>query len=306
VLVGGGRETIGTCKRSAGARNPDVFCKYMYFILFFIARLKRARNTMRRRGVDPSSNRRLHCTLTPSVSVRDAYNTTLTLDMATAVHFGDSFNWDQEEEKSLRGERRRKERKQKRRTMAETKEAQLHLVLLTLLDAEHHDDVLKVFESRDYAAAVFDSMVKKAQINTEDHSTRSKQLEEFRNVWPGLSDDGKAKFDEFFAAVGLLFERKFGLVDSESSEDDEKTLQKAKSKAQFSTRWFSVNETETVLRLESGVGKVVVQSLPGTFTTREPIFKDKADSQEENVKEDEDDKKEATTEKPTKRSRTEE
>lgn len=223
--------------------------------------------------------------------------------MAAVVHFGDSFNWDQEEEKSLRGERRRRERKQRRKKMAEAREAQLHLVLLSILDTKLHRDVLEIFESQGYALAAFDSMVKEAQINTEDHNTRSEQLKEFRKVWPRLTDDGKAKFTDFFFAVSHPFEKKFGLVDSESSsEDEQKMLQKAKLKTQFSTRWFSINETETVLRLPCAVGSLVVQNLPGTFTRREPIFKDGADAEGESVEEDEDDKKEVATQESMKRA----
>ena len=70
-------------------------------------------------------------------------------------------------------------------------------------------------------------------------------------VWPNIIDAGKASFDKFFGAVGILFERKYGLMDTEdcSSEDEEKAKKKASLEATLSTRWFSVNDTETVLRL---------------------------------------------------------
>ena len=59
--------------------------------------------------------------------------------------------------------------------MANEREAQMHLVLLALLGSKFHDDVLKVFESKDYAAGTFDGMVKHARIDTEAHSTRTNQ-----------------------------------------------------------------------------------------------------------------------------------
>lgn len=55
--------------------------------------------------------------------------------------------------------------------MAEAREAQL-LVVLSLLDEKCNDDVLLIFESQAFAAAAFDSMIKKSQIHTEAHNTQ--------------------------------------------------------------------------------------------------------------------------------------
>ena len=196
--------------------------------------------------------------------------------MSAAVHFGEDFNWGREEEKSLRGHARRSESKAKRKAMAEADEDKLRLVLSTMLDEKFHDAVLEVYESKEWTIAVFDSMVKQAQINTEHHLSRSEQLAEFRKVWPNISSKGKSTFDDSFAAIGLLFEKRFFLVDSESSsEDEEKARRAASAKTKFSSKWFSINETEDMLK--DPVAKLVVQNLQGNFTARKPIFDDSLD-----------------------------
>ena len=122
-------------------------------------------------------------------------------------------------------------------------------MLSTILDEKFHDAVLEVYESKEWTVAVFDSMIKQAQIDTESHRGRSEQLAEFRKVWPRMSSKGKSTFDDSFAAIGLIFEKRFFLVDSESSsEDEEKARRAASTKTKFSSKWFSINETEDMLK----------------------------------------------------------
>jgi hypothetical protein len=88
--------------------------------------------------------------------------------MASIVHFGESFDWDQEEQKSWLGQRRRTERKEKRKEIAEAKDAaskeQLRVVMSSLLDETCHDGALEIFESSDLTKSIFDNMIMQAQI----------------------------------------------------------------------------------------------------------------------------------------------
>ena len=198
---------------------------------------------------------------------------TMSTTTAAVVHFSDNFDWEKEEEKGINRSKRRKEKKRKQEKMAEEREARLHLVVTALMDPNMHDTVLRLYETAEYTSAAFDFMIKQAQIDTETHKTRSEQLREFRSVWPNVSDEAKATFDECLDAVALRFERRFSLCDTDtSSEDEERTIEKARLKTKFSSRWFSVNATDTLLRIPEGVGDVVVQKLPGTFTHRGPIL----------------------------------
>lgn len=199
--------------------------------------------------------------------------------------------------------------------MARAREEQLKLVMCVLMDERFDEGVLKIFEGDEIRSGLFDAMMKKAHIDTEAHDTRDAQLKEFRRLWSVMKDNVKESFDEAFEMVGRLFEKTFGLADSDSSSEDEKKKAKqAEALAKFDTKWFSVNETAAVL--ESTIGRVLVENLLPNFASgeHEQIFKNE-DGEKEGVKEtvknaenaEEDEaKKDETEKKPAaKRARTE-
>jgi len=193
------------------------------------------------------------------VVVRGEYNKQTMMSSLKTVHFDEKrFDWKAEEEKSVKRLKRRKERKAKRARMAQANEDQYSLVLRTILNESQHDDVVNAFESADYAKCLFKDIIDLAGIDTETYTTRSDQLNEFRRFLSRESNETIRVFRNSFLAVGALFERRFGVSNSDGSSADEEAARMEDEYAKKpQANWFNVHQTTEVVG--SIVGSILVK-----------------------------------------------
>ena len=105
-------------------------------------------------------------------------------------------------------------KKQFRRALKEVvsdplrRQLDLNLAVKSVLDESKHKAVMKLLTATLLGKFAFQEVFETAEIDVEQFKSRDDQLKQFRNVFPGLCDDCKERFDDVFLAFGVFYSKK--------------------------------------------------------------------------------------------------